>query len=117
MGTIGPAEVIGATTAQANGSVSVSVSVGIVAVIGVAVVVGVSNTAIAIAAAAAAVIGVRLHVSILMIAAPLSRFIVDWSANPSSYTVPVTPLNLYLIITTIIHAIADLSDQRNRCEN
>jgi hypothetical protein len=75
----------------------------------VAVVVGVGVSAIAIAVATvAAVIGVCLHVSIFVIAAPLGRFIVDWSTDPPSHTVPVTPLNLCLIITTILHAIADL---------
>jgi uncharacterized membrane protein YagU involved in acid resistance len=88
-----------ATTAQTNASFSVVV--GVVAVI----VVVVSST---IVATAAAVFGVCLHVSVFVIAAPLGRFIVDWTTDPPSQAVPVTPLNLYLIVTTILHAIADL---------
>lgn len=110
----------GATTAQTSGSGSVSVVaiVGVAKIVAVAVTVVVSVVAIAtVAIVAAAVIGVCLNVFVFVITAPLGRFIVDWSTDPPSHTVPVTPLNLYLIITTILHAIADLRNKRNRYGN
>ena len=112
-----------ATTTPTNisvsvvGIVTVTVTVTVVVVVAIIVVGVVLGSAIAIVAATAAFIRVCLHIFIFMIAAPLCRVIVDWSTSPPSQTIPVAPLNLYLIISTILHAIADLYNQRNGYEH